>query len=43
MERKVEVKPGEFASRSRNTPFAGWKLIGGPALTIVKGKVAWSV
>jgi dihydroorotase len=43
MERKLEVQPEDFASRSRNTPFAGWKLCGGPAFTIVKGKIAWSV
>ncbi len=43
MERKYEVRPEEFASRSRNTPFAGWKLRGGPAMTIVKGKVVWSL
>ncbi|MDR1727912.1 MAG: dihydroorotase [Acidobacteriota bacterium] len=43
LERKMDVKPGEFASRSRNTPFAGWKLTGGPALTVVRGKVVWSL
>ena len=43
MKRKLEVRPEEFVSRSRNTPFAGWKLIGGPALTIVKGKIVWSI
>ena len=43
MERKWEVRPEDFASRSRNTPFTGWKLCGGPAYTIVKGKIVWSV
>jgi dihydroorotase len=43
IERKLEVRPEDFASRSRNTPFAGWKLCGGPAFTIVKGKIVWSV
>jgi dihydroorotase len=38
-----EVRSEEFLSRSRNTPFDGWKLHGGPAMTIVKGKVAWSL
>ena len=33
----------EFLSRSRNTPFEGWKLRGGPVMTIVKGKVVWSL
>ncbi len=32
----------EFLSRSRNTPFEAWKLKGGPAATIVRGKVVWS-
>jgi dihydroorotase len=36
------VRGEEFASRSRNTPFEGWSLRGGPAMTIVKGKVVWS-
>ena len=43
MERKFEVHPGKFASRSRNTPFAGWKLCGGPVLTIVNGKIVWRI
>jgi dihydroorotase len=43
MNLKQEVQSADFASRSRNTPFEGWKLCGGPAMTIVKGKVVWSV
>jgi dihydroorotase len=43
MNRKHEVRSAEFMSRSRNTPFDGWKLCGGPAMTIVKGKIVWSV
>jgi dihydroorotase len=38
-----EVRSAEFLSRSRNTPFEGWKLRGGPVMTIVEGKVVWSV
>jgi len=38
-----EVRSQDFCSRSRNTPFEGWKLRGGPAMTIVKGKVVWSL
>jgi len=38
-----EVKSENFCSRSRNTPFEGWKLRGGPAMTIVQGKVVWSL
>ena len=43
MERKLQERPEEFASRSRNTPFAGWNLCGGPAFTIVKGKIVWNM
>jgi dihydroorotase len=43
MNRKHEVRSAEFMSRSINTPFDGWKLCGGPAMTIVKGKIVWSV
>ena len=33
------VDPSGFASRSRNTPFAGWELIGRATHTIVGGRV----
>jgi dihydroorotase len=32
------VDPSRFQSRSRNTPFGGWQLRGGPWMTIVGGK-----
>ena len=35
------VDPARFASRSRNTPFAGLALRGWPAATIVAGRVVW--
>jgi len=35
------VDPGTFLSKSRNTPFVGWKLKGKPRYTIVGGEVAW--
>jgi dihydroorotase len=41
-ERPVEVRSAEFVSRSRNTPFEGWNLKGGPAYTLVRGKLVWS-
>ncbi len=41
-ELNVEIDSKQFVSRSRNTPFDGWKLQGGPVMTIVKGKVVWS-
>jgi dihydroorotase len=37
-----EVHGSEFLSRSRNTPFEGWQLRGGPAMTLVRGTVVWS-
>jgi dihydroorotase len=42
-ELNYEVRSAEFCSRSRNTPFEGWKLRGAPALTVVKGRIVWSV
>lgn len=35
------VKPEEFLSLSRNTPFTGRRLRGRPAFTIVDGSVVW--
>ena len=40
-EATVTVDPARFASRSRNTPFAGWTLTGRPWKTIVGGTVVW--
>jgi dihydroorotase len=37
-EKKVTVDAGSFRSRSRNTPFGGWKLRGAPVATIVGGR-----
>jgi dihydroorotase len=34
------VDPARFASRSRNTPFGGWKLRGWPVLSVVGGRLA---
>jgi dihydroorotase len=39
LERELTVDPTRFHSRSRNTPFRGWTLRGGPWMTIVNGKV----
>jgi dihydroorotase len=35
------VEPARFQSRSRNTPFGGWRLTGRPWMTIVGGRIAW--
>jgi dihydroorotase len=39
LDRKVVVDPARFASKSVNTPFAGWTLRGGPVMTIVGGRI----
>ena len=39
--RELEVDPRTFVSRSRNTPFAGWKLRCLPAATVVGGRVVF--
>jgi dihydroorotase len=41
LQREFLVKPEAFKSKSRNTPFGGWKLKGGPIITIVAGKIGW--
>jgi dihydroorotase len=42
LERELTVDPARFHSRSRNTPFAGWRLRGGPWMTIVGGRKVFS-
>ncbi len=39
---RVTVDPGGFQSKSHNTPYGGMQLRGGPAATIVAGRVVWS-
>ncbi len=39
--REWSVDASGFASKSRNTPFHGWRLKGGPVATLVAGKVVW--
>jgi dihydroorotase len=36
------VDPTAFASKSRNTPFGGWELVGKPVLTIVAGDIRYA-
>jgi dihydroorotase len=38
-ERELTVDPARFRSKSRNTPFGGFALTGGPWMTIVGGKI----
>ncbi|MGH7391915.1 MAG: dihydroorotase [Candidatus Rokuibacteriota bacterium] len=42
LDRELTVDPARFHSRSRNTPFAGWTLRGGPWMTIVSGRKVFS-
>ncbi|HNR13452.1 MAG TPA: amidohydrolase family protein, partial [Thermodesulfobacteriota bacterium] len=41
LERESIVNPARFRSLSRNTPFGGRKLVGGPVMTIVDGTIVW--
>jgi len=36
------VDPSRFLSKSRNTPFGGWRLRGLPRYTLVGGRIVWS-
>ncbi|MBI4593577.1 MAG: dihydroorotase [Candidatus Rokubacteria bacterium] len=38
LDRELTIDPARFHSKSRNTPFAGWTLRGGPVATIVSGR-----
>jgi dihydroorotase len=40
-ETRWRVDPSRFESLSRNTPFAGWELVGVVAATIVEGRIVW--
>ena len=39
LDREHTIEPARFYSKSRNTPFAGWRCIGAPWMTIVGGRV----
>ncbi len=39
--KEIIIKGEKFASKSKNTPFEGWKLKGAPVLTIVEGEVVF--
>lgn len=41
--REWVVNPTQLLSKSKNTPFAGWRLTGRCTMTIVGGKLAWGV
>lgn len=37
------VDPASFASKSRNTPFGGWRMFGRAALTLVDGRIVYGL
>ena len=39
---RVTVDPSTFKSKSRNTPFGGWQLKGGVAVTMVGGRTVYA-
>lgn len=41
LEREWTIDPSRFLSKSRNTPFGGWRVTGAPWMTIVGGRVVW--
>jgi dihydroorotase len=42
LKKDVTVDTSQFLSKSRNSPFNGWKLKGAPVMTIVGGKIVYS-
>jgi dihydroorotase len=42
LQKDVKVDTSQFLSKSRNSPFDGWKLKGAPVMTIVGGKIVHS-
>ncbi|WP_028986930.1 dihydroorotase [Thermicanus aegyptius] len=36
-----EIDPKRFASKGKNTPFAGWRVKGWPVITLVEGRIVW--
>lgn len=42
LENEEKIDKENFASKSKNTPFNGWKVTGIPELTIVEGKIVYN-
>jgi dihydroorotase len=38
-----EIDPDKFFSKSKNSPFKGWKVKGRAVLTMVDGKIVWDI
>ena len=41
LDEEKEIDPGTFASKGKNTPFAGWRCKGWPTLTMTAGKIVY--
>ena len=41
LDRPIHVRAQNFQSKSRNTPFEGWELKGGPIMTIAGGQIVY--
>ena len=41
LEETWTIKPEQFESKGKNTPFVDWKVVGNPTLTVVSGKVVY--
>ncbi len=41
LDRPIRIRAQTFQSKGRNTPFEGWKLRGGPVLTIAGGQIVY--
>jgi dihydroorotase len=39
LHREQTIKPDDFSSKGKNTPFSGWNCKGWPALTLVEGNI----
>jgi dihydroorotase len=42
LNRTWTVDPASFASKSLNTPFGGWELVGKPVMTLVAGEIRYA-
>ncbi|USG67612.1 dihydroorotase [Brevibacillus ruminantium] len=42
LETEKAIDPDNFASKGKNTPFAGWKCKGWPVITLVGGRVVYN-
>ncbi|UOE92904.1 dihydroorotase [Alkalihalobacillus sp. LMS39] len=41
LQHEEKINPDHFASKGKNTPFAGWTCKGWPTYTFVEGKLVW--